>query len=292
MTYTKLLWSLVFLIFAVDVVWITFSSFELYYSPIDLLVYTCLIFSFYIPYLLYKKFRPDPKIMAALHSGCWLLCYSAPALVLSYLAYTTDLPLVTRDLADWDHYLGVYAPSVVTWFKHHSGLNIVFIASYASFLYQKPLLLLYFSLKGKLKHLQSFMMQYMIAGLLTIGVGALFPAEGTYAWYHFAPNPSQVIDLQSLYLVRQNIVDLRELTGIIEFPSFHTVFGVLSIYTFRNERYPIFISILILNILLLLSCVSHGGHFFVDVLSGIAVALFSIGIEEFIYRKFVTKALK
>ncbi|MBY0292713.1 MAG: phosphatase PAP2 family protein [Alphaproteobacteria bacterium] len=290
--YTKIQWALVFFIFFIDVVWLSFSSFKLYYDLRDLWIYVLILLSLYIPYLLYKKYRPNLNIMAALLSSCWLLSFSGAALILSYLADTTNEPLVTAHLASMDRYLGVYSPSIVMWGKENEWINLILVFSYACFLFQKPFVLLYFAFVGKIDYQQSFMMQYMIAGLLTILLGAAFPAEGTYAWYHFHPNAGQSGDLKSLYEVRNHIVDLRTLTGIIEFPSFHTVMGALTICIFRNEKKVIFIPILILNILLFISCVSHGGHFLMDVLGGILVAAVAIGIEILIFKSIKRVSLK
>lgn len=285
LSYTKIQWAIVLIVFLINIIWIKFSSFTIYYSLNDLGIYILFILAFYVPYLFYKKFRPDPKIMLVLQSGCWLLSFTGAAVVLSYLAYSTNRPLITETLANIDSYLGVSPPDIVMWFWSYRWLNILSIIFYFSFLYQKPFILLYFSLREDVKHLQRFIMQYMFTVLLTICIGAYFPAEGTYAWYHFEPYASQWGDLQRLYEVRQNILNLRGLNGIIEFPSLHTALGVIYIYAFRDERKIIFIPIVILNILLFFSCISTGGHFLIDVLAGIAVAVIAIGMEKFLFKE-------
>jgi len=290
--YANILWAIVIIVFLIDIIWINFSSFSIYYNLSDLGLYIFILLTFFIPYLFYKKFRPDLRMTTALLSFCWLLSFTGGAIVLSYLAYTTDRALVTQALADIDSYLGIYPPAIVMWFWNHSWLNILSIIIYTSFLYQKPFILLYFSLRKDLYHLQSFIMQYMIAVLITICIGAYFPAEGTYAWYHFKPFTSQLGDVQRLYELRQNIVNLKALNGIIEFPSLHSALAVIYIYTFRDERRIIFIPVLILNILLLFSCISTGGHFFIDVLAGIAIAIVAIGIERLIFHAVQNSQLK
>jgi membrane-associated phospholipid phosphatase len=266
-----------------EIIWIKFSSFQFYYDNTNFIIYISIILFFYSFYLLYKKFRPDPKIMMAFLSACWMICYTGAALTLSYLAYTTDRPLITAALAEIDHSLGFYAPSLVVWFWQHKWLSLIFSAAYTSFLYQKPFTIIYLSLRGKIDHVESFMMQYLIAGFITICIGALFPAEGTYAWYHFTPNAVQVGDVERLYELRQNIVDLGKLNGIVEFPSFHTALSVIYVYAFRDENKFIFFPILLLNILLIFSCLSHGGHFLIDVIAGVAVAVIAIGIERVLF---------
>ncbi len=283
MNYAKIQWTIIFFVFLVDIIWIKFSSFTFYYNISDLFVYIFIVLTFYIPYLFYKKFRPDPKMLLVLQSGCWILSFTGAAVVLSYLAYTIKRPLITQSLANIDHHLGISPLAIVMWFRDHSWLNILSIIIYCSFLYQKPFILLYFSFKEDLKHLQSFIMQYMITVLIVIWIGAYFPAEGTYAWYNFTPYPSQAGDLQRLYELRQNIVNLKGLNGIIEFPSLHSALAAIYIYTFRDERRILFIPILILNFLLFFSCVSTGGHFFIDVVAGIFVAVVVIGGEQLIF---------
>lgn len=284
MTYQKILWGSVVAILAVDVLWLSFSSFKISYNEMDFLLYISFVSLFYIPYLIYKYLRPDPNIMMTFLSFCWFFCFAKVALILSYLAYTTDYPLITSSLADIDQDLGFYAPSLVLWFRHHPSWNIVFSIIYNSFLFQKPFTLLYLSLRGQLNHLESFMMQYMIAGVLAIVIGAALPAVGTYIWYHFPPNPGQLSDMEQLYALRENIVDLDKLNGIVEFPSFHTASALIYTYAFRDENKFIFIPILFLNILLIFSCLSHGGHFLIDIFGGIAVAIIAIGIERFLFK--------
>lgn len=284
MTYQRILWGAVLITLFVEIIWIKFSSFQFYYDESYFFIYAGLLAFFYTFYLLYKKFRPDPNIMMAFLSACWLISYTGVALTLSYLAYTTDKPLVTSALAEIDHSLGFYAPSLVLWFWQHKWLNLIFAFIYNSFLYQKPFTLLYLSLRGRIDQLESFMMQYLIAGFLTIFMGAIFPAEGTYAWYHFQPNAAQAGDLARLYELRQHIVNLGQLNGIVEFPSFHTTLGVIYVYAFRDENKFIFIPILLLNILLIFSCLSHGGHFLIDIIGGIFVAGIAISLERLIFR--------
>ena len=66
-SYTKIQWGIIIpIIFLIDSIWIYFSSFKFNYSIKNFFVYFIIFFFLYVPYALYKKFRPDPKIMAAL----------------------------------------------------------------------------------------------------------------------------------------------------------------------------------------------------------------------------------
>ena len=283
MIYTKIQWGIVFATLIVDIIWIKFSSISFYYNSKKLLVFSLLLIILYIPYVLYRKFRPDPKIMMALQATLIFLSYSTVIFVLSYLACTTNQPLVDSTLASMDRYLGFYSPSLIFWFRDHAIWNYIFGFIYDAYYFQMPFVLLYVSFFGETNYLQKYLMQYMIASLLTICIAGFFPAVGTYGWYPYPPEPSQLSELQRFYELRQNIVDLRASDGIITFPSFHTTMGILYICAFLHERKIIFIPILILNALMIFSCLSHGGHFLVDIWGGIVVFVIALGIERLIF---------
>ncbi len=263
MTYTKIQWGLIFITLVVEIVWIQLSSFVFLYNQNQIFFYGLCILVLYISYLFYKKFRPAPQIMSALLSFCWLLSNTAIMIILSYLAYSTNKPLITSNLAAIDQFLGIYPPAIVLWFSQHEGWNKLFKYIYAALTYQMLFTLFYFSFRKKFNVLQRFIMIYMISLYLTIFIGALFPAVGTYEWYHFTPDVSQVSELSHLYEVRQNILDIRSADGIIEFPSFHAALGLLYIFIFRHEKKIIFLPILVINSLMFFSCLSHVGQFFI-----------------------------
>jgi membrane-associated phospholipid phosphatase len=268
----------------VDVVWIKFSSLVFFYNTKVILLYATPFVVCYLPYLFYRNFRPDPKIMTLLLSTFFVMTFSAAAEVLSYLAYTTNQPMINELLAVLDKALGISAPAIVSWFREPAWLNISFYIIYSSLLYQVPFLLIYFSYKKDSLFLERIILQYMLAAFLAIFIGALGPSIGTHAWYGFMPNNWQPNEVKHLYDLRDHILDLGNVDGIITFPSFHAAMGVIFTYAFRYEKAYIFLPIFFLNLLMCLSCVSHGDHFFVDVPGGIAVAFIAILIESLIYR--------
>ena len=66
-------------------------------------------------------------------------------------------------------------------------------------------------------------------------------------------------------------------SGIVSFPSFHTIWAVLSSYAlwgFRFLRWPS----VICAVLIILSTMTTGWHYFADVLGGLILAFVSIEI--------------
>jgi membrane-associated phospholipid phosphatase len=63
------------------------------------------------------------------------------------------------------------------------------------------------------------------------------------------------------------VIDLSALQGVVSFPSFHTVLGVITIYALRDTRW-LMILVLLLNGTMLVSTLPVGGHHLTDVLAG------------------------
>jgi hypothetical protein len=112
----------------------------------------------------------------------------------------------------------------------------------------------------------------------------VFPNFGALALHYLQGLPAKAFDLavskeeamQLLALHSGPLPPLRfsNLTGLIGFPSFHTVMVVLTV----NAVWEIPIAgMLACNILVLVSVPADGGHHFVDIAGGTLVAIVSIG---------------
>lgn len=285
MTYIKIQGILTTLVLLIDVVWVASSPFSLRYNGVELIVFAGLFVLFWSLYFSYKNVIPLPKGVTGVLTALLLLLYTKFTLILCYLAYTTNQPFINEALSALDDALGFHSPSLFYWFQEHPGWNKAFTLIYDTTKPQIILIILYFSFVGNVVYLQRFAMLFMISIPLTIFIGSLWPAVGTYAWYHYASEPFQTRELYHLYELRQNILDIETGDGIVTFPSFHTMLALMFIYTFRHEKKMIFLPVLFLNLLMIFSCLSQGGHYLVDLLGGMVVFVIVVGIEQLIFWK-------
>jgi membrane-associated phospholipid phosphatase len=119
---------------------------------------------------------------------------------------------------------------------------------------------------------REFVWLWVLTLLIIISLSWLLPAEGAWAYY----NVAHLVDayyLPDFYALRSG--EMREIvmakaTGIIQFPSFHAAVALIFIYTSRAIRilFPAFLG---LNVLMICSTPTCGGHHFSDVLAGLAV---------------------
>jgi membrane-associated phospholipid phosphatase len=71
------------------------------------------------------------------------------------------------------------------------------------------------------------------------------------------------------------VLEIGQLTGIVTFPSFHAAAAILYLWALWANSWMRVIA-LICNALLLLSTPIDGGHYFIDVIAGVSLAILSI----------------
>ncbi len=285
MTYTKIQGLFIVLIILIDSIWIRLSSFSFHYNRDELIIYALMLFLFLGLYFVCKNMDPQPKFIIAIQSTLLFFLCCQVMLVLSYLAYTTNLPLVNSTLASLDSSLGFNAKTLFLWFQAHPWWDRIFTVIYKTHLAQPFFIIIYFSFFGNPIYLQRFIMLFMMSLPLTIFIGSLCPAVGTYGWDYYPASEPQAKLLHHFFELRQNILNIKESYGIVTFPSFHTTLALMFAYTFRHEPRFIFIPILLLNILMVFSCLSQGGHYLVDILGGIAIFAVVAKGEQLLFYK-------
>ncbi len=286
-TYTKIYIGILISVLCVEVIWIKTSSSLFIYNKKDIYYEFLFLACLLLPYVFYKSFRPDLRMVALLETTFFAFAYSPLMLLLTCLVATQNQPLIDSTLVSIDNYLGVYVQAIDFWFRGHDIWQRIFEFMYNTFLYQFPFVLFYFTYSNKPIYLQRFLMMIMIATPLTITISGFFPALGPFEWYHYMPHIRVSNALHHMIELRQNIVDINKEPGIVTFPSFHTVMALLYTYIFKNEKLIIFIPVLIINLLMIFSCIPIGEHYFIDLPAAIPVFLVTIGIERILYKKVI-----
>ena len=284
MSYTKIQWGAALILLFINIFWISFSPLKIYYDrEVSLIVLTGL-FSIFFLYIFYKTFRQAPRIVLFLESLLFILIFILLLLILCFLVATLNYPFIDSTLVFLDSTFGINSSAIVLWFRTHQSLTYIFSFIYKTYFYQIPFIIIYFSIQGNALVLQRFIMQFIIALALTIIISGFLPALGPYVWYNYPPSPTLAAALAQLLELRNGALDFSQKNGIVSLPSFHTVAASLYMYTFRHENKIIFFSIVMLNILMVFSCIPIGEHYFADILGAIPTFLVAIWVDSLIYR--------
>ena len=234
----------------------------------------------------YGKWRPGPHIRmmcgAGMSSVIFFVIYTAVIATLSYLIVSLNRPLNDRELAQWDAAIGFDWKAFLAWVNARPYIGKTLILAYHSSVVQFVLLIVLLSITMKISRLQELCDLYVMTSLVAVIVSGLFPAAGAYVYHRPEPtlfnnlNPAaglwHIEHFEGLRNGSFRFIQLGQIQGLVTFPSFHTCFAITLAWCYRDFRRLFPIAILI-NGAVLVSTLSEGGHYLVDVLAGIAIAI-------------------
>ena len=209
------------------------------------------------------------------------------ASILLFVLAAGRMPLIDGTLATADRLLlpALDWPAMV----RSLGRDPVPVAAatfcYASLGWQPLLLLFVCVTHGRTMRCWTFVTAWVIALIVTSALFALLPAVGPYPHYAItqaavpamtdpAPwnTPGIVTGLRNGSL---RAIAFTDLDGIVTFPSFHAGGAVLLAWGFWPLR-PLRAPMVTLNAAMMLAAIPIGGHYFVDIPAGAAVAVLAI----------------
>ncbi|MDP4021305.1 phosphatase PAP2 family protein [Methylobacterium sp. NEAU 140] len=242
----------------------------------------------------YRTRRYEPNIAVTLSSLSQLLAFSALAAVLSYALAAQGGPLWDARLYALDRRLGLDWRAYLAFVDAHPRLGFVLTLAYRSLIVQMFLLTVVLGFSGRWRALRAFVTAFGLASLAAAALSALMPAMAMYVhlgltardFAHLDPAAAfvHVAHLSELRNGTLKAVSLDSIEGIVTFPSMHASLGVLFgyyVWTVRLVRIPL----LLVNGLLIAATPIDGGHYFVDVLAGIAIAAAAIALAAAIHRR-------
>jgi membrane-associated phospholipid phosphatase len=209
---------------------------------------------------------------------------------MTYIAASANLPLQDAALAAWDRWLGLDWQAYYDYVSRHSWMVYGAFLSYAMIgwpVFGIPIVL---GVTHRYRRMQEFTLAFAIALIVTTAITALVPAAAIYDEQFFA-NPgapftsTAFLDhLRDFPRVRDGslrVLDMANLTGIVTFPSFHAATAVIYLWALWAVWWIRPVAVLA-NIGMLLATPYIGGHYFVDVFAGIAIAIAAIAAARLV----------
>ena len=230
----------------------------------------------------YRRLRPAPIIAAGATACAQLVAFTMVAAMLSYAALRLAPPLRDDWFAAADAALGFDWTAHVRFVARHALLGRVLQAAYFSCMLQLAVIvpaLAVFDPAG----LRHFVAAFCVTALAVILLAAPIPALGAYgvprlgaADLALLPSPDagryHFADFLAVRAGTLRELDLARVEGVVQFPSFHAALTILFTAALARMRYAA-VPALLLNGTMLVSTLSIGGHYLVDVLAGGVIAL-------------------
>lgn len=266
-------WAAILIVIAIDWAWGRRAGFEIDgIIPAVRAVAMIAAVGFFFDYT--RRARPVSE--AAHYCALWLSLAVAID-IYSYAAATLRMPMCDLQFARMDAALGFNWSAGFAWIKSSSWMiRSVLSHAYNSIFIQVFFSIGYFALTRRSDRNLELLWIGMLAALITTSLSGLFPALGPYINGDMPAWSAVLLTIRNGTLSKFALTDM---TGIVAFPSFHTVLAVLLVYVHRPPLRT-FIPMAILNVLMLIAIPFAGHHYLVDVIAGIAVAFLSIAIGQ------------
>jgi membrane-associated phospholipid phosphatase len=233
---------------------------------------------------LWKGSARWPNVSHAANVLSQLIAASMLIAPLTYIAASLNYPLQDKNLFAIDQFMGL------DWRSHLNavdryGLGPTYNFGYRTFSWQPLLVPILLCLSGKAARAYQFSLAFLLTVMATVLISVFLPAAGTYSFLNLTPadyphlHPVDDFDhMRHLPLLRDGklrVLEIGQLTGIVTFPSFHAAAAILYLWALWAISWMRVLA-LICNALLLLSTPIDGGHYFIDVIAGVSLAILSI----------------
>jgi membrane-associated phospholipid phosphatase len=206
-----------------------------------------------------------------------LVCFVSATCVLSYLCVSINAPLIETRLIAFDRAFGFDWVAVYKWVQAHPYVQKAFQFSYASGQWQLVALPLILGLSGRREAVSEFFFLLLLGSTYLLLISTPFPA--TSAFIHFnVEDPNATATVSDFALLRNGslqMIDIANAQGLVSIPSFHTALAVLFTYSLRRLRLLFCIAIP-LNVVMILSTPTQGGHYLADVIAGLLLSVLTV----------------
>lgn len=213
---------------------------------------------------------------------------SAAGVMLSFSAAITCMPLQDALMTDLDKLLGYDWRTYGEFVKSSVFLTDLFAFSYFSIDWQPIIIVAVLAFRNKQIRILSYIVSTMLALVLTMAIFSVAPV--TTAWTDGTPadisdairlsmNDSWVGELKRLRDGQLRTISWGIIGAVVGFPSFHCIAALVN--SWHLWRDPGFRLVgLPLNVSLIASSLVLGGHYMVDLIAALFVAMASIFLAQ------------
>lgn len=242
--------------------------------------------------------RRDPQVMFVLGGTAQIVLITAIMAPLTYVAAAMNFPMQDATLLAADRALGFDWAAYVRYVDAHPALAGLLNAGYGMIRWPIFAIPVVLAALRQYRRIDEFTFAFGMALAVTTIISGLVPAIGVYQQIgldpgtlkHINPNAylAQLRDLPPTRAGELRHLDLLGLGGIVTFPSFHAASAVLyawALWPLRRLR-PL---IVVVNGLMLAATPANGGHYLVDIIAGVAIAIAAIAAARSVGRFIVAR---
>lgn len=226
------------------------------------------------------RWRDEPKCFNIVMMVVWIIVITNLHFFPMYMAARQDVPMSDEVLANFDQAIGIEVPAVLAALRPYPGFNHFMLWVYGTLIPFMTLATILPPLLNRMDKAKEFAIGCIVAAGIAMPIFACFQAVGPWDYYGFSPAiPSLSGKAEMLASLKTGglfVIDMTNRDGLITFPSFHVVLTVLAAVALWPVRYLRWITT-VWAALIVVSTVTTGIHYLIDVFGGLAVAGIAYG---------------
>ncbi|WP_185733038.1 phosphatase PAP2 family protein [Burkholderia seminalis] len=210
------------------------------------------------------------ELAAAIFCLLTFMVWAQAVSVASYLGISLNVPSIADSLVRFDKAIGFDWLDAYRWVETHRSLRIVLKYAYWSAFAQLILIPIFLAVARRADDIAELLTIMFVSSALLLLISIPFPAESAFLYYGITDvgTASTVSDYALLRNGTLIAIDPYEAQGLVSMPSFHTMLAIFFTYSVRHVRF-VFPTLAALNVVMIASTVTVGGHYVADVLAGI-----------------------
>jgi hypothetical protein len=232
-----------------------------------------------LPAILYNDRKRYIERNAALTLP-WVVLLVAIIPPLAVLSVRFELPLRDALFGKMDSALGFNVPVIAAWIAAHPQLRMMSDRSYDVLYLLLPLAMFLPPIVGKREAAEQFIVANAAAFVISFPIFTMMPAIGPWVGSSFAGSAAQKACEASIVALHGGS-KTAVVVGVVCFPSFHVIWAMLSAWSLWAIP-SLRVAGAVMALLVVVSTVTTGWHYFVDVLAGLVVAAVALAIARWI----------
>ena len=238
----------------------------------------------------YGRVRVRPNFSVVCTALMQMLIFTAIGSIFSYLITREGGALWDSTFERWDRLLGLEWLAYVRAVDARPWLVAPLRLAYASLIPQIVVLVLALGFTMRVTQLRQLIFAAMLTGTVTILLSAAFPAVSNYVHLGLTAddfrnvNPwagyVHLADFNALRDGTMSVLQLPRMQGIVTFPSYHAGLAAVMLWGFWVSGMKwLRWSGSVVAIGTIVATPVDGGHYFVDVIAGVAIAVLCIALS-------------
>jgi hypothetical protein len=226
----------------------------------------------------FYRYRKADNFVAALMIVFWMGLVSDLHVYPMFLAGRQPVEYHDEILVAADRALGLEVTDVLAWIGEYPWAKEALDSVYYTLVFLMAAALLSTTLLGRLKAAQEYVISMVCAVAITFPIFAAFQVQGPFAYYGFPATPAQAEYLRVLADLKSQEVftmDLGYTSGLITFPSFHTILALLAGIALWSFPYVRWLGLGWAG-LIVLSTLTTAWHYVIDLVAGGGVVVLSL----------------